>query len=467
MPHLILLGGGVNDQGHSPIGGSAVLIQDGDEAVLVDAGIRFGDGVEDAGELAVSKLEYKEFKGGYRIAQLPPSSLDNIPSPLDNDVLPELKRIPPDIKRLYVVVTHGHYDHSGSLPLVARVFPQAEIFMTAPTLDISSWVWEDYLKNRRDRPIFISKDVRQAKERIQLVEFNQRICRGSIEITLIPAGHILGAASVLVKMSNGEKTVFVSSDLSFENQRTVSGAPFLRSNHVGDVDYLVLESTYAGRKPLLRCKEEERLVADIERTLLGGGKALLPALASERAQELFKVLDAHGIVSRWPVYVDGSARTIADIYVRHGALPERVRDHFVVDGEREKILNSKDPLVMIAPAGMMEGGWAKAYGAEWGYDERNLIAFSCYQVRGTAGYKLTTTRGIRSLETGKGVVRTSCQVGVYQFSAHASQPDLIAMHQRLSPRVTLLVHGSEEGMRKMMQTQEAMEVGRVGEVYTL
>src|SRR5687768_14418993 len=112
-----------------------------------------------------------------------------------------------------VLLTHGHLDHVGRLPLLTRKGYEGPIFATQPTIDIATLILRDSLalqkadlkreNERRNRdgqpplePLFEENDVRRLKPLVQTVKYNQRFeVAPGIEARLVDAGHVIGSAS--------------------------------------------------------------------------------------------------------------------------------------------------------------------------------------------------------------------------------------------------------------------------------
>jgi metallo-beta-lactamase family protein len=111
-----------------------------------------------------------------------------------------------------VVLTHGHLDHIGRLPLLTRNGYKGPVYATRPTLDLATLILKDSLglqkqdlkrqnKKRAQQKLtplpalFEEADVRKLKSLVNPVKYNQRfeVARG-IEARLVDAGHVIGSA---------------------------------------------------------------------------------------------------------------------------------------------------------------------------------------------------------------------------------------------------------------------------------
>src|SRR6185436_18363693 len=161
-----------------------------------------------------------------------------------------------------VILTHGHLDHIGRLPILTRKGYNGPIYATRPTLDIATLILKDSLNlqkqdlkrqnQRRARsklpplePLFEEADVRKLRPLIQPVRYEKSFdVAPGIKARLVDAGHVIGSASVeLTVTENGRKKVVV-----FSGDLGPRGAPLLNDPvPFKDADAVIMESTYGDR----------------------------------------------------------------------------------------------------------------------------------------------------------------------------------------------------------------------------
>jgi uncharacterized protein len=127
-------------------------------------------------------------------------------------LLEPLKSYPPDL----MLITHAHLDHVGAIPLISSLFPKIPILCTAPTAKLLPQVFADTLKigQSQGMPIFNIAQMKHALERLEIVEMNALLERVGPEakgnqpftLKLAPAGHLIGAISVLIHSPSARKT---------------------------------------------------------------------------------------------------------------------------------------------------------------------------------------------------------------------------------------------------------------------
>lgn len=457
MIKFVALGGTVDPTGERPsIGGSAYCFYDDQKrhALLIGFGAynppddvrttRTGSSLQDA--------QATEFvaAGDHRIGIFP-RMRDLVLTDTENssgflpfyDILEEADRID-------VIGDHGHSDHIGALPWLRGRFPgKVSFYMTEATRDLCRWSYNDHLKvsNMQGLETLYSVfNVQHLFEEIRIVKPFDELNLGVFRAMLYPAGHIIGATSVLMLEPI---RVFFTGDISFHEQYTVKGAE-LPAKDIA-VDYLFSEATYAGKDGMPRESVERTLAEDARRHLSYGGKVVEVALSIGRIQENFMNLERWGIVDDYPVYIDGSGCDTTQIYFKHGAVPDRMLRHFITTREeREKILRSSRPLVVISPNGMLRGGPAVAYALEWGNQSETLIALTNFQHPCSPGGRLLNiSPGERFIFDDRGTRRTikfNARVKQYPLSAHMNRNDLVNLVDYFKPKATYLVHGEESGM---------------------
>lgn len=384
--------------------------------------------------------------------------------------------LPFDVHRLSaVVLTHAHIDHSGALPLLVHQGYRGPIYTSEATVDVTSLLLIDSAKLQQEEadyanrhhtskhhpatPLYTIDDVQNTIELFEPLPFGQwqEILPG-LPVKLQRASHILGAASVRIKADHQE--IVFSGDLG-RSEAPILGAP----ERLGDVDYLVLESTYGNRHHPTHDPRLE-LAAVIKSTIEQGGAVLLPAFAVGRSQVLLHTIDwliKSGEIPKVPVFLDSPmAVNVTELYKRHHddhLLSEKaIKDIFSVAKmvqtvEQSKALNElKYPRIIISASGMATGGRVLHHLRTLVGDHRNAIVFAGFQAAGTRGARMvageTTVRVF-----GQDLVIKAKVHSIDGFSAHADADQLIDWIKTATrePKRIYLNHGEPEAADTLRQ----------------
>ena len=177
-----------------------------------------------------------------------------------------------------VLLTHAHIDHSGLLPKLMRAGYRGPVYATAGTRDLCAVMLPDagdiqesevrQLNRRNQRrgrrqvePIYTARDAVRTLDLFRKVKLGELVeVAPGVTATYWEAGHILGAASIEVRVETeeGPVSLLFSGDLG-PGGRDYSPDP----EGPAGVDYLILESTYGDRERLTPSGEARRaLLAD-------------------------------------------------------------------------------------------------------------------------------------------------------------------------------------------------------------
>src|SRR6185503_14903717 len=227
-------------------------------------------------------------------------------------------------------------DHCGNLPNLCRQGYQGNIYCTFATRDLAAIMLEDSAGIQCDDAIYISKqrakkglppvqplytpiDAERAMR--QFVGFNydrpMPVIDG-VTVTFRDAGHILGAAQVVLDIREGARKFryLFSGDIGRGDD------DILRDPEpVENVDYLQVESTYGGRDHSPKQDATAELKRLVRGTLEAKGKVIIPAFSIGRTQQIvytFHQLTLAGELPAVPIYVDSPLSVNAtEIYRLH------------------------------------------------------------------------------------------------------------------------------------------------------
>ncbi len=341
-----------------------------------------------------------------------------------------------------VIISHAHLDHSGNLP---ELFKKSNpfVYMTQPTLDLSNILWQDSLKIAKIEGIpvmFSPVEIKVAEKFTFTIPFRKKInLSESTSLELFDAGHILGSS--MIKIQSEEKNVIYSGDFKIEETRLFKGA----DKRIGKADVLIIESTYGDRNHRERKDLEKEFAEEVQNTLHNDGFAMVPAFAVGRSQEIIDILYENKVEAE--IFFDGMGQRVAKTTLEYPELLKNPKSlgkalhsvTWVKKGKRHPAL--KKPCIIVTSAGMLEGGPIMWYLKKLYKDKNSKIFLTGYQVEGTNGRTLME-KGKMDLD-GE-IVKIKNQVQQFDFSAHASQDELIQLAKLTEPELVVCVHGDEK-----------------------
>jgi putative mRNA 3-end processing factor len=339
-----------------------------------------------------------------------------------------------------LILTHSHLDHSGALPIF-YIEGTKPLYTNKLNLELSQLLIQDFIHLSSYYLPFEYLELKTMMRSNKHLEFGEEETLGDMRFQLLNAGHTPGSASVLVE-ADGKRMLYTG-DFNTVDSQLLTGAAM----DYGDLDAVVMESTYANEDHTDRQELEKRFVESITEVVEKGGIALVPAFGVGRSQEMACILAAHHF--EYPVVLDGMAREASRVIMNY---KEFLRDprlfmnamHSLdwVESWRDRRRALKSPGVIISTAGMLKGGPAAFYVSKLGKKANNAIFLVSYQIPGTPGKELLE-KGICTID-GK-VRKIKARYEHFDFSSHCGASQLKEALQKLGgkPKV-FVVHGAEK-----------------------
>ncbi len=380
-----------------------------------------------------------------------------------------------------LILSHSHIDHSGNIPnLVKRGF-NGPIFVTPSAGELTEVMLRDsghiqesdaeYInKKRRARgeppiePLYTQTDAERVDEQLRYVPYNQEFEPApGVTAKFVEAGHILGSAAVSLTLTEKRRKIrfWFSGDIGRRK------LPILRDPILpGEVDYLLMESTYGDKPHRDPQMAYEEFRAVVKRTSERGGKVIIPAFAVGRTQELVYWLNEmfhNGDLKPLPVFVDSPlAVNASDIFKRHPEVYDEETRLFVQERrhpalefrsltyvrsvDESKALNErKDPMIIISASGMAETGRILHHLKNNIANPNNTVCIVSWQAPDTLGRRLAD-REKRVKIFGEPYTVKAEIATIGGLSGHAGQDLLMeyALSANGKLRKVFLVHGEEK-----------------------
>lgn len=262
------------------------------------------------------------------------------------------------------VISHAHADHA--------IGGHQQVYATAAT--------------------FAFMDLRYGKNAGRsktTIPYHQKFTIKEVQITLIPAGHILGSAQVLMEF-NGIKYLYTG-DFKLQPDATCELLEYVKA------DVLITETTFAN--PQTKHPDQ---VAEIKKLSLFPGNILLGAYALGKSQRLIKMINQ--FCPEKEILVHRQIDPINKIYEKFGFLSGKYRLY-----DRKSIKTQNNFIYLVPP-----------------------FTFHSY-IRAT-GLRRIFASGWKNLQT-------NAQDSLY-ISDHADWDDILLMISKVQPQQIWTLHGN-------------------------
>ena len=379
----------------------------------------------------------------------------------------------------FIILTHCHLDHLGSLPLLSRQQPDAPVILSYASSILARRMLSNsisVMKRQRtelnipELPYYGRSDLTSLYDRFKTPPLHTpyRLEKNGeqIELTLHHAGHVAGAVSVSIKYKGN--ITFFTGDILFNDQRTLDGANLPKE----PVDILVTETTRGSTEiPRNQSRESEivRMLKTIHSTLAKQGSVLIPVFALGRMQEMLAILDEafrKKAIPKVPVFCSGLGMDLVNHFHEISKNTNRVRFNRKVlraIGARplpKKIEPGRRPpmegIFLVSSGMMVENTPSYVLASGLLGESKNSILF--------VGYCDPSTPGGKLLEASRGetfdfdaldvIQKIEAKVSKFDLSGHANRDELIAYAKKISPRAVILHHGDPEAREWFKQNLE-------------
>ncbi|RYE43023.1 MAG: MBL fold metallo-hydrolase, partial [Sphingobacteriales bacterium] len=319
-------------------------------------------------------------------------------------------------------------------------------------------------------PLYLQKHVMETMDRFVTINFHKDFkLNNNISLTFIPAGHLLGAAAVVLTVNEDgtQKKIAFTGDIGRKGYPTL-----VNPETIPPVDYIVSEATYGGKFHSTETSLQDKLIDTInEACIKFPGRLIIPAFSIGRTQALVYSLNkifSSGLLPPVKIFVDSPLASFAtDIYRKHHHLLNEESqlfystngDEFEFDElsyvgdkrESASISNYHEPCIIISSAGMLEGGRIQDH---LYYNIQNYyctILFIGYCAKGTLGDRLLRGDPIVRLRNRDLMVYASIKQ-TDLLSGHGDHNDLLSNIRSQDPeslKGVFLVHGEISRMKAL------------------
>jgi len=298
------------------------------------------------------------------------------------------------------VITHGHSDHARA--------GHGMVVATQETLAIMAARYGENFAGATET-----------------LRYGERITRDGVEITLVPAGHILGSAQAVVRAKG--MTIAVSGD--YKRRRDTTCAPF----EPVACDVFVTEATFG--IPVFAFPDDGDEIARLlksaaqfcERTHLVGAYSL------GKAQRIIRLLRAAGYDKT--IYVHGAIESLNALYERFGVALGPIAPATVEKSRKADFAGA----IVIAPPSSIDDKWSRRFA-----DPLPAFASGWMRVRARARQRQVELPLV--------------------ISDHADWNELTATIQEVGAGEVWITHGNEDALLRWcaLNGQKARALSLVG-----
>ncbi len=410
-----------------------------------------------------------------------------------------------------LILSHAHIDHTGRVPKLVKDGFSGCIHSTHATRSLCSiMLLDSAMIQERDaeyhnrlvarkkkkgplrQALYTSDDVQETMKKFVSYGYDRwfRI-HEDVEVLFKDAGHILGSASVTLRIQEKGRTRMIG----FTGDVGRPDRPILRDPQpMPEVEYLICESTYGDKDHEGAPGEMSRLLEIIKHTCVEKrGKLVIPAFSVGRTQEIVYMLDqleTAGHLPRIPVYVDSPlAVNATTIFGTHPeCYDKQLNEYLLVDNnpfgfnaltyvrdvEVSKSLNtSTKPCIIISSSGMMNAGRVKHHLFNNIDHPKNTFLIVGYCSPETPGGRLRNGVDMLRIFGEEKPVRADIEI-MDSFSAHADRGELLSFlhNQRGHVKKIFLVHGTidrQEKFRDLLNENgfKDIEIPELGQEFTV
>lgn len=384
-----------------------------------------------------------------------------------------------------VVLSHAHIDHSGNLPMLSAKGFNGDIYTTTASRDLCSIMLQDsghiqekdieFVNKKRKKkgesafkPLYTTKDVLQVMTKFKTVNYHKKFfiegLNDKVSVEYYDAGHILGSAMVVLNIKDSNHSL----RFAFSGDIGRPGLPILHDpEFIGNVDYIISESTYGGRVHDNPKDMDNQLASVLKEAMSRGGKIIIPAFSMGRTQEivysLSKLFESKAI-PRIPIFIDSPLSVhVSDVFKIHTECFDKETAQLISDGvdifgfsnltyikdvEESKRLNDfKGCCVIISASGMCEAGRVLHHLANNIEDSKSTVLIVGYNAEHTLGRRLVEAKDMTNATVKIFGDEYNVRAKIYvlnSFSAHADMNELNDYFDKFDRNMLkgiFLVHG--------------------------
>lgn len=372
----------------------------------------------------------------------------------------------------HVLLTHAHIDHSGLIPLLVKEGFEGMIYCTYATYHLTRLLLFDMARinqrkedrnRKKPRHFFRSKDVERCLDFFHPMDFDEPTpLSEDVTFTFKVAGHLLGAAHIMLNTSEGKSIIF-SGDIGRKNY------PLLKDPEpLSSADCVICESTYG-----LKTHEDKEALKIIKNVIFDScveipGRLIIPTFSVGRTQSLLFILhqlQVQGDLPAITIFTDSplgkkSTQVYQDFvsFMNDNAVKFNESNGTLFDFDNliyledmnsaEEIDQYNKPCIIITSSGMVKGGKSQDHIMRNMGNSYCTILFIGYCAEGTMGRRLldgmkSFRRGDEEITVHAKILKTDALSGHCDFNGLM---DFFKKQDKALNRKIFLVHGEHDAM---------------------
>lgn len=355
-----------------------------------------------------------------------------------------------------VLLTHGHFDHTGFLPVIFKYGFDGPVYCTEPTAQIMYILFREYIKENPDKALYGQKDIEKVFSNIIFINYNTILdISPDIKVTPYNAGHILGSSTFHFHIGNGDHNFVYTGDLKFGKSCYLDNSAW----NFPRVETLLIEATNGGKDDAFISRDDaiEKLSNEINLVIKNKKSILVPVQLSGSCQEIIITLDQlikQKKIKKCKIFVDKLIIEINSIHEANTDFLNKELQKSIMAGEynpfRSKNISICNILedeelesgIIILPSSMMQCKYSSKYLKKIANDDQNMIIFTSNQISGSIGKEIL--EGQKNIIIDGQSIEIKCKIEKdFSFNSHSDFNQLNAYISRLRPKLRkiLVNHG--------------------------
>lgn len=397
----------------------------------------------------------------------------------ESDIATNYKRNIELIKKIkpreidYLILHEAHIDHTMLVPALYARGCQAHIYIPNGTKQFLKLLWEDSMKiftqdcqklnnkGTKASPYYSQEDIDRALDRCIEIGYNTISIAEDIDLTYLPANHILHACQVFLDFKQGSvhHRLGFTGDIGGE----LTGLYTLDRETMFYCNLLLGECTYNEPKRINKQYDRGKDIEKIKAVVEQSHRVLIPCFSLQRTQDMLTLLHGLWLLKQLPqdiqVYLDSPlAIKFCKLWPWKHPIMDWKNLHLIEEWADSQALMEKNPKgIVISASGFLTGGRIMEWLKRSLPNANNTILFCGYSGENNLASKIRYGDA-HVIVDGIEVANNANIIELVSFSSHANYYELLNYYGGQCRFDKLaLVHGNMDGKPAFAKTlQEAL-----------